>query len=339
MAIRGDIDWQDPAYEAAAEWVVRLHASVSESQAEQDWLAFEAWLAAAPVNRAAYDAAEALWSEVGRHSRTLRMDLAEASPNAAILSFPVRRSSAAPVWWAATAAAAASLLLFVGPFSPFRAAAPTVYSTAKGEHRLVVLPDGSQIEMNGGSSLSVLMDGRQREVTLAEGSEAAFTVVHDPSRPFVIHAGDRTVRDLGTEFNVLRASGGLKVTVRKGLVEVAPSAGAVGETIALSPGRQLQHTEGSAASLVSAVDPEDAFGWRSGRLIYRDRPLTEVAADLSRYYAAPVRVEGPAGALRFSGVLAITSEPAVIQRLSALVPVSANTQDGVIILRERRLSR
>jgi transmembrane sensor len=338
MVSDADIDWQDPAYEAAAEWVVRLHASAPNARAESDWLAFAAWLDAAPANRVAYDAAEALWNEADRQSRALRTERSGASP-AGILSIPMRSPAAAPVWWAATAAAAASLLLFFGPFSLFRAAAPTVYSTAKGEHRLVVLPDGSQIAMNGGSSLSVLVDGQRREVTLAKESEAAFTVVHDPLRPFVIQAGDRAVRDIGTEFNVLRASGALTVTVRKGLVEVAPSAGAVGQTVALSPGRQLQHEEGSVTSKVAEVAPDDAFGWRSGRFIYRDRPLAEVAADLSRYYASPVRTEGLAGSLRFSGVLEAANEPEAIQRLSALVPVSANTQDGVIVLRKRGLPR
>jgi hypothetical protein len=60
-----------------------------------------------------------------------------------------------------------------------------------------------------------------------------------------------------------------------------------------------------------------------------------VAQDLSRYYGAPVRVTGAARGLQFSGVLEASSETAVIKRLCALVPVSAKTQDGVIILQQR----
>jgi transmembrane sensor len=326
MASGSDINWQDPAHEAAAEWVVRLHAPVSDAQAEKDWLA--------PANRAAYDAAQALWSEMDGQSGALRRELG-AGRTAAILPFPSRRASAAPVWWAATAAAAASVLVLVGPFSPFRAAAPTAYATAKGERRVINLADGSVIELNSGSQASVLMDARRRDVTLAEGSEAAFVVTHNAARPFVVHVGDRTLRDLGTEFDVLRANGGLKVTVRAGLVQVAPAAGAQGQTINVSPGLQLSHREGSATSDVAQTLADDAFGWRSGQLVYRNRTLAEVAADLNRYYTAPIRVEGAARSMSFSGVLAMADEPVVINRLTALVPVSANTQDGVIILRAR----
>ena len=334
MAPRNDIDWREPTYEAAAEWVVRLHSSVPEADAESDWLAFETWLDAAPGNRAAYDAAESLWSETGRQASALRQGLAAPS-RSVVLDFSARRHSAAPVWWAAGAAAAAAALLFVGPFSLFHAQAPTIYATAKGERRTVTLADGSSIALNGGSRISVLVDSRMRRIELAEGSEAAFRVVHDPSRPFVVQAGDRVVRDIGTEFDILRDAGALKVTVREGEVEVAPNAGAVGQTVALTRDRQLNHREGSANADISEVSADDAFGWRQGRLVYRGRPLGEVAQDLTRYYGEPVRVTGAASALRFSGVLEASSETAAIKHLSALVPVSAKTQDGVIILQQR----
>jgi transmembrane sensor len=337
MAPRTDIDWQDATYEAAAEWVVRLHAPVSASQAEADWIAFEAWLGAAPDNRAAFDAAQALWNEVGVQARPIRRGL--AGQTASILSLNPRRRAPGPLGWTTAAAAAAAVLLIAGPFSPFRAAAPSVYSTVKGERRSVTLADGSQIDLNGGSQISVLIGRHVREVDLAEGSEAAFSIVHDASRPFLVHVGDRTVRDVGTQFDVLRNAGSLTVTVRAGMVEVSPASSAAGDTVALSPGQQLNHREGAVLSNVAEVNADDAFGWRSGRLIYRDKTLAEVAADLSRYYAEPVRAQGAAGALRFSGVLEIAGESSVIDRLSALVPVSANAKDGVIVLTERTVSR
>ncbi len=337
MPSHNDIDWQDPTYEAAAEWVVRLHAAVSDSQAERDWQAFEAWLRAAQGNRAAFDAAEALWTEIGSQSPTLRR--MGVAPSAISLSFRARRPSAGPAWWAAAAAAAASLLLFVGPFSLFRVPPPTVYATAKGERRVLNLADGTRIDLNSGSKVSVLIDGRRREVDLVEGSEAAFTVVHDPARPFVVQVGDRTIRDVGTQFDVLRANDMLHVTVREGQVEVAPTAGAAGQTVALSAGRQLNHRQGSPTSQVAEVTADDAFSWREGRLIYRNRSLTQVASDLSRYYSAPIKTEGAASALRFSGVLTMAGESAVVNRLTGLLPVSANAEDGVITLRERTPQR
>lgn len=338
MTSRTDIDGQGSSHEAAAEWVVRLHEPASDRQAQVDWAAFEAWLDSAPSHRAAFDAAEALWSEIGGQSAQLRQGLGEGQ-SSIVVPLTAPRKSAGPLWWAAIAAAAACLMVLAGPFSPFGRVAPKVYATAKGQRTIVILSDGSRIELNGGSRISTLVGRNRREVDLAQGSEAAFTVVHDSSRPFLVHAGDLTIRDLGTEFDVLRGGDELKVTVRSGQVEVGSAGATGGPALALAPGQQLIHHNGAATSKVTAVNADDAFGWRSGRLIYRDRPLTEVAADLSRYYAIPVRASGAAASLRFSGVLAIADEAAVVDRLAAMVPVSANQQDGAIVLKARTVSR
>jgi transmembrane sensor len=338
MTSRADIDGHGSSQEAAAQWVVRLHEPASDRQAEADWAAFEAWLNSAPSHRAAFDAAEILWREMGRQAPRLRQGLGHV-PEPIVVPLASPRKSAGPLWWAAIAAVAASLLVIAGPFSPFSREAPQVYATAKGERMTVILSDGSRIELNGGSRISALVGQHRREVDVAQGSEAAFTVIHDASRPFLVHAGDVTLRDLGTEFDVLRGGDELKVTVRSGLVQVGSVGAPGGSVLALTSGQQLIHHKGAPTSDVMAVNADDAFGWRSGRLIYRDRPLSEVAADLSRYYALPVRASGGAAALRFSGVLAIADESAAINRLAAMVPVSANRQDGAIVLKERTVSR
>jgi transmembrane sensor len=102
---------------------------------------------------------------------------------------------------------------------------------------------------------------------------------------------------------------------------------------------QFNHRQGGTTSDVLQATADDAFAWQSGRLVYRNRSLADVAADLNRYYGTPIRTEGAAGAIPFSGVLTMADEPVVINRLAALVPVSANTQDGVIILRVRSNER
>jgi transmembrane sensor len=207
---------------------------------------------------------------------------------------------------------------------------PDVYATAKGERRDIVLSDGTKIALNTASSVTVSMQPQRREITLAQG-EAAFTVTHDANRPFVVHVGDRVLTDLGTDFEVLRQNGTITVTVREGLVGVQ-RAGDGQRDLKLGPGMRLDHREGSPDSMVLVANTDEAFAWRAGRLIYRDRPLSEVAADLDRYGQDQVRVQGPAAGLRFSGVLTIDNQPAMVQRLTDLLPVSSSRKDGVIIL-------
>jgi transmembrane sensor len=212
------------------------------------------------------------------------------------------------------------------------------YATAKGERRDIVLSDGTRVALGAASRLEVMMQRDRRELTLASG-EAAFSVVHDTSRPFVVHVGDRDLRDVGTEFDVVRENGMIRVAVREGMVAVTRPG--IDRSLSLGPGSSLRHKEGSSDTVVMAANPEEAFSWRTGRLIYRDRPLSEVVADLTRYGADEVRVTGPAADLKFTGVLAVDNQPSMVRRLTSLLPVVASPprKDGVILLSELNKSR
>lgn len=303
---------------AAAEWVARL----SGEPGEADWLAFEHWLSAAPGHRAAYDRALMLSLSIDRQGSALSVLLDRT---------PTPRTRPAPALWGAGLMSLAAVAVTFAALHPQPTPKAEIYATAKGERRDVVLADGTRVSLNAGSRLSVVIERDRRELTLASG-EAAFQVTHDPARPFTVHVGDRMLRDVGTEFDVLREAGKITVTVREGMVAVMRTADP-SRPLSLGPGSRMEHAEGSPATLVLAANPDDAFAWRSGRLIYRNRPLSEVAADLNRYGEEDVRVEGPAADLRFTGVLTVDNQKAMIQRLTGLLPVAASSrEDGVIML-------
>jgi transmembrane sensor len=230
----------------------------------------------------------------------------------------------------AAAAAAVAVVVLLRPPMP----APTdIYQTAKGQSRMLQLADGSHVRLNSASRLSVRLDRDVRRIELAEG-EAAFDVAKDPNRPFLISVGDRTVRVVGTEFDVLRHDGKLRVTVRRGIVAVqAPDAAPGSEPVLLKVGDQLEHVAGDRVSTVEQVDPDAAFAWKDGELIYRSRPLAEVVEDLNRYYATPVRVSGPAANVRFSGVIKLDGEDKVVRRLQGFLHLAADRGPNGVDLR------
>jgi transmembrane sensor len=213
---------------------------------------------------------------------------------------------------------------------------PTIYEAPAGQTRDLRLADGTQVRLNAGSHIAVHVDEDARHVQMAD-AEAVFDVAHDPQRPFLIRVGDQEVRVVGTQFNLRRRDGRVVLTVRRGVVEVRPLADAQATPTRVTVGQQLVHVEGQPNSLVRAADTDEAFGWTSGRLIYRDAPLREVAADLQRRYARPVRVaDAETARIRFSGVLTLDDEAAVLRRLSDFVPVDARrTDDGAIVLQKR----
>ena len=71
------------------------------------------------------------------------------------------------------------------------------YDTAVGERRAISLEDGSTIELNTNSRVRVRLARGERRLWLEKG-QAMFAVAPDKARPFLVTAGDTTVRALGT---------------------------------------------------------------------------------------------------------------------------------------------
>jgi transmembrane sensor len=341
MSRRDDILHEERTSEAAAVWFTRLQQADASGD---DWLAFERWLATSPAHAAAYDRLEALSSELDELAPELRRALAAPEPRPAERHRRAGMAVTRRRWLAGGGAAVAAGLagvivlrpemrpaLFASP-----AAAATIYEAIPGQTREVQLADGTRIKMNAGSRLSVRFDRDARHVEMAE-AEAAFDVAHDPNRPFLIQVGDREVRVVGTEFNLRRRAGKVVLTVRRGLVEVRRAGDAAADPQRVAPGQQLTHVEASGSSLLAAVNPEEAFGWTSGRLICRDQPLSELAAELGRHFGRSIRVaDAETGAARFTGVLVLDEEGAVMNRLAAMAAVQVtNSPDGSVTLRRR----
>jgi transmembrane sensor len=200
------------------------------------------------------------------------------------------------------------------------------YAAATGQTRQVALADGSRVWLNAETHLRARLGRRGRQVELADG-EAVFDVTHDPARPFEITVGDRDVRVVGTQFDLRRRDGQITLTVRRGVVEVRPAGEREAEPTRVSAGQRLTHREGAPNSTLLSAEPEAAFAWTEGRLVYSDAPLRDVAADLTRSLGTPVRVADAAtGQLRFSGVLTLDDKAAVMRRLQAFAPIRAEAE-------------
>ena len=100
------------------------------------------------------------------------------------------------------------------------------FSTGKGETKVVALKDGSVVTLNTASEIRVNYSDAVRAVELVRG-EALFDVAKNKARPFVVAAGDTSVRVVGTSFTVRHFDAApVQVLVREGIVEVfKPAAG------------------------------------------------------------------------------------------------------------------
>ncbi|MBL8555385.1 MAG: FecR domain-containing protein [Phenylobacterium sp.] len=308
----------------AAYWHVRLAA---EDAIDADWLAFESWLGEHPSHPRAYEAVEQVWGD---------LDAAPASAATNVARLRSRTGRRAVLWagGGAVAASLAAAAIAVWPGLEGGTGRTRVIDTAPGERQVVALADGTRITVNGGSHLSATLGRRERRVVMAD-AEAVFDVAKDPGRPFLIDAGEREIRVVGTEFNVLRQGDDVTVAVRRGVVEVRPTH-EVRPVARLTKGQALTHRHGVAADTTARVDPDAALAWTTGRLVFQGQRLDEVARVLSRYPGRRIEVAADAAALPVTATLSIGTQEAMLDSLAAFLPVRVERQPDRVRLSMRR---
>lgn len=168
--------------------------------------------------------------------------------------------------------------------------------------REVLLPDGSKVTLNPGSSLSYDPPFNQslREVTLT--GEAFFEVKHDETRPFVVHTGELVTEVLGTSFRIKQNSRGksVEVSVREGRVSVyaedIQSKGEHNGVIITQNQRVLfdATTQRIVPGIVEEPVPLALPAEAPPTLVFQEASFEKVLAELSRLYGIEFVISNPA---------------------------------------------
>jgi transmembrane sensor len=166
----------------------------------------------------------------------------------------------------------------------------TQYS-APAKTKVVTLADGTRITLNSNSTLRYpeTLDRKTREVYLT--GEAYFDVVHNESKPFVIHSGNLKTIVLGTSFIVSAYSQTqpMNVTVLTGKVSVKDEH--TNSLAVLTRGQWATAKPGEKTFLLGKLsNPEDAIAWIDNKLIFEDMDLQDVALKLSNKYNVKILI-------------------------------------------------
>ncbi len=322
----------------AAQWVVRAQG---DAFADDDILSLTEWLEADAAHSRAFEDALMVWNQV-EGMAAFEAETAPVQAPADVVDFSEFRARTvarkAPFWRSPAALsgmAAALTAAILLPVFALKGAPVTVYETHKGQRQTVALADGSILQLNTDTRLSVQLSGHARKLVLERG-EVALKVTHDAARPLTLTAGEAQVTDLGTEFNVRRDDMSIAVAVREGEVRLAENGSSAAT---LHRGDMAVHQNGVSGAVVSHGDPDEAFAWQDAHAIYRDQPLSVVVKDLNRYFDKPIIVDEQAGKLRLNAILTLDSESLVVGRLQAYLPVQAKTTDSAIYLSVGRRDR
>lgn len=150
------------------------------------------------------------------------------------------------------------------------------------------LEDGTIVHLNYSSRLIFPEKfGRaQRDVILV--GEAYFMVAKDKSRPFIVHTPHGDVKQYGTEFHVSTKShpGSTEVVLVHGSVGVT---GVKQQEVMLQPGQRA--VIGRAPARVEAVDTIPYVAWHTGKYVFSDVTLGEVADVIARWYGCEVQFD------------------------------------------------
>jgi transmembrane sensor len=169
------------------------------------------------------------------------------------------------------------------------------YRTGKGEVKVIALKDGSVVTLNTASEMVVSYSDAQRGVELVQG-EALFDVARNKARPFVVAAGDTSVRVVGTSFTVRRLeTAPVQVLVREGIVEVfKPAADAAPVRITANDMAEAGPENSIVARQVPAAQLHRQMAWQNGQIAFEGETLAQAADEFSRYSDTRIVIADPA---------------------------------------------
>jgi transmembrane sensor len=292
--------------EQAAEWLLRWHCGDLSIAERFEYLQ---WLKTSPVHIAETLRMCRLYSWL--ENTKLKLFITNEDSFSNVVELPPReREAVAPrsartvgLWRARIAAGVAVIALgAVLGFALKVTWLDHTLQTQASELRSVPLSDGSSITAAPYTKLRQVIDDEQRVITLRQGL-ALFRVAKDPSRPFLVQAGEILVTATGTQFTVERDAEDVTVTMIDGSVVVTPSAGAAAtfDPRSLVADQQLT-ISGSGEPKVAQVNAEQEIEWSRGRLTFdADDTIADAVQQFNRYNAIKIDVDDVTGARPMRG--------------------------------------
>ncbi len=211
--------------------------------------------------------------------------------------------------WISKAAAVLVIPLVLSTFYYYRKAQSLSFSDANynaqadvintfqapsGAKTQVILPDGSLVFLNSGSTLwcPTKFNSQSRDVKLS--GEAYFEVVKNEKVPLIVSAGQLKVKVYGTQFNVqaFDNEGTIETTLVEGKVSIIPTNSK--KEYKLKPGQTASYSIQKENLQVSKVDDMDVYiGWKDGKQLFHNERFADILKKLERWYNVDIQITDP----------------------------------------------
>ncbi|MDR6943499.1 FecR family protein [Mucilaginibacter pocheonensis] len=230
-------------------------------------------------------------------------------------------------------------------------------SVPYGTTRTLVMPDGTRVKLNAGSTFSYpsVFAKNTRDVSL--NGEGFFEVTHNVKRPFFVHTNKLTVKVLGTVFNVKAYNNDktVETTLLKGKVQVELKDNPE-KNIILLPNEKLMvannQPQTDAMPLANSKEAKIEYqvttlpvlkpdgiketAWLDNRILFTNELFEDVAKQIERKYNVQMVFEDASlKTEQISGLLDKESLQSALQIIEATTPFKYRTEGKIIYLSKK----
>lgn len=194
--------------------------------------------------------------------------------------------------WLKLSAAAAAILILIGLSGYFsynegykrQNSQLITLENPLGMKSSIILPDGSKVTLNAGSTLSYpsAFTGQERKVDIK--GEGYFEVTHDTGHPFIVKTNDIRVKVLGTKFNVKAYDDedNIEVTLTEGSVSVGTEY--TKSFLKIQPGQQVRFDKSQKDLVKRDVNLNNYTAWKDGKFYFNGVTFGHIARQLERKF-------------------------------------------------------
>ena len=170
----------------------------------------------------------------------------------------------------------------------------TTFEAPAGAKTQLVLPDGSLVWLNSGSSISFpnTFGSTSRDVELK--GEAFFEVVKNEKVPMIVSTPALNVKVYGTTFNLkaFEENNVVEAALLEGRISVFSKTG--GKEFFIEPGQAASYSVKSKEIEISKIDNILVYtGWRDGKLIFDNKRFADILRELERWYNVDIQLADP----------------------------------------------
>ncbi|WP_019882846.1 MULTISPECIES: FecR domain-containing protein [unclassified Methylophilus] len=300
--------------EQAAEWLLRLEEDAQDPAVNAE---FQEWLALDPAHAKAVQLMQGMIASL--EGFRPQSGVAHQAIQAGIQQDKRRKQ------FKRGASLLALLFVLALPARLMLEAYPLSYwlsdiHTATAEWQSSVLPDQSQITLNGHTAVDVDFTTHRRVLTLLQG-EILIDVAKDASRPFVVKTEHGSITALGTRFVVGRHRHSTEVLMLESKVNIKPEAPSDRQAV-VKQGEGVNVTSQGVEGL-HAIDPDSINdAWKLHQLVVQSQPLSDVLATLARHHKGYLRYDEAAlSQYQVSAVLPLDEPERALALLAESFPI------------------